>query len=260
MPPHFLFPAHPLKSSTVDETFADQLTAFRDAGFSTSLCPDAVIRHGKPLRNIPLGATIVYRGWMLNAGEYSRLVDAITAASASPLTPPATYLLAHHLPNWYPLIAEFTPETRVLPLTANLEAELRALGWETFFIKDYVKSLKTSRGSIIRDPSQIAAVVEAMMQFRGEIEGGLCVRRVEPFVPDTERRYFVLHGKTFSPDGEPVPELVLRVAERVPSPFFSIDIIRRDDGVLRVVELGDGQVSDLVRWTPEAFVAMWRSI
>jgi hypothetical protein len=235
MPIHFLFPAHPLKSSTIDERFAEQITAFRDAGFSTSLCPDAVIQHGKPLRNIPPGATVVYRGWMLNAAEYSRLAEAITAASASPLTPPATYLLAHHLPNWHPLIAELTPETRVLPVTTNVEAELRALGWEAFFIKDYVKSLKTSRGSIIRDPSQIAAVVEEMMQFRGEIEGGLCVRRVEAFVPNTERRYFVLYGKSYSADGETVPELVHRVAERIPSPFFSVDIIRRDDAVLRVV-------------------------
>jgi hypothetical protein len=238
--------------------FADQSQALRDAGFSTSLCPDSVIRSGRPLRNVPAGATVVYRGWMLTAPEYGRLAEAVVSASATPLTSPPQYLAAHHLPNWYPLIAEFTPETRVLAATADLEGELRALDWGPFFIKDYVKSLKTSRGSIVRDPSEIGALVSEMREFRGEIEGGLCVRRVEPFLPDTERRYFVLRGKPFSATGEAAPPLVEQVATRIPSPFFSVDVIRREDGALRVVEVGDGQVSDLVGWPPAAFAAMWR--
>ena len=168
--------------------------------------------------------------------------------------------LPHHLPKWYPLIAEFTPETRVLAADADWESELRSLGWSAFFIKDYVKSLKTSRGSIVRDPSEIGVVVAEMRQFRGDIEGGLCVRRVEPFVTISERRYFVLDGQASSPDGQRVPDLVLRVASRIPSPFFSVDVIRRDDGVLRVVEVGDGQVSDLVGWSASAFVAMWTAV
>src|SRR5687768_7042408 len=238
---HFIFPTDPLRPTAVEEMFADQWAAARDAGYSTSLCPDSVIQDDKPLRNVPPGATVVYRGWMLKAAEYHRLADAIAGASATPLTSTAAYVAAHHLPNWYPLIAEFTPETRVLPRAADWEAELRSLGWEAFFVKDYVKSLKTSRGSIVRDPSEIGAVVAEMEQFRGEIEGGLCVRRVEPFIADSERRYFVLDGRAFSPDAQPVPELVVRVASRIPSPFFSVDVVRRDDGVPRVVEVGDGQ-------------------
>jgi hypothetical protein len=257
---HFLFPSDPLRASVVDEMFADQLAALRAAGFSASLCPDSVIHQRKPLRNVPVGTTVVYRGWMLNATEYERLTAAITSASATPLTPTPAYLAAHHLPNWYPLIAEFTPETRVLPTTVDLVAELRSIGWESFFIKDYVKSLKTSLGSIIRDPSQIGAVIDEMRTFRGEIEGGLCVRRVEPFVADSERRFFVIEGRPFSPTGQSVPELVEIVAGCIPSPFFSVDVIRREDGELRVVEVGDGQVSDLVGWSASTFAAMWTTI
>jgi len=240
--------------------FADQLASFEAAGYSASLCPDSVIQDNRPLRNVPPGTTVVYRGWMLNAKEYARLTQAIGNASAAPLTSTDSYLAAHHLPNWYPLVAEFTPETRVLPLDADWESELRAVGWEAFFVKDYVKSLKTSRGSIVRDPSEIGAVVEEMKQFRGEIEGGLCVRRVEPFVTDSERRYFVLDKQAFSSDGQPVPDVVRQVASRITSPFFSVDVVRRDDGVLRVVEIGDGQVSDLVGWSAAAFVAMWAAV
>lgn len=237
--------------------FADQLAALRGAGFSASLCPDSVIQQGRPLRGIPAGATVVYRGWMLNAAEYERLGEAIVSASASPFTFLEAYLAAHHLPNWYPLISEWTPETQVFPASADLEAELRALGWEAFFLKDYVKSLKTSLGSIVHDPSQAGAVAAEMERFRGQIEGGFCVRRVERFVPESERRYFVLDGKPFSSTGDAAPELVEQVASRIPSPFFSVDIALREDGVSRVVEIGDGQVSDLVGWSPEAFAAMW---
>jgi hypothetical protein len=157
MTTHFIFPTHPLRSTAVEEMFADQLAAVQEVGYSASLCPDSVIRDNRPLRNVPSGATVVYRGWMLNAGEYKRLIQAIGSASATPLTSTESYLAAHHLPNWYPLIAEFTPETRVLAPDADWESELRSLGWKAFFIKDYVKSLKTSRGSIVRDPSEIGS-------------------------------------------------------------------------------------------------------
>jgi hypothetical protein len=53
-----------------------------------------------------------------------------------------------------------------------------------------------------------------------------------------------------------VPDFVCQVASWIPSRFFSVDVIRRNDGVLRVVEIGDGQVSDLVGWSTSAFVAM----
>jgi hypothetical protein len=254
---HFLVPADPLRTTEVEEMFAEQFSSVRDAGFGTSLCPDSAIQGRKPLRDVPAGATVVYRGWMMTAPEYGRLAEAIASASATPLTPPAAYLAAHHLPNWYPLVREFTAETRVLPATADPEAELRAIGWDAFFVKDYVKSLKTPPGPIVREPSQVNSLVAEMRRYRGDIEGGLCVRRVETFVPDAERRYFVLDGKPYGPTGERVPELVKQVAERIPSPFFSVDVALRQDGVLRVVEVGDGQVSDLVGWSAPAFAAMW---
>lgn len=256
---HFLFPSHPLRRPVIDEMFADQRSAAIDAGFTSSLCPESSLRDGRPLMNIPAGATVVYRGWMLNAPDYEALTRAVAAAGGVPLTSPATYLATHHLPNWYPLIAEFTPETRVFPESEALESQLRELGWEAFFVKDYVKSLKTSRGSIVRDPSEIGPLVTEMRTFRGEIEGGVCVRRVEALLPETERRYFVIDGRAYAPTDEQVPELVQAVAQRIPSRFFSVDVSRRADGVLRVVEIGDGQVSDLVGWSAERFYDLWKS-
>lgn len=85
------------------------------------------------------------------------------------------------------------------------------------------------------------------------------MRRLEDFRPETEQRFFVLSGVPHSPIGEAVPELVRLVAERVHLPFYSVDIIQRTDGVWRVVEIGDGQVSDLIGWDTETFVNVWKA-
>jgi hypothetical protein len=167
-------------------------------------------------------------------------------------------LTTHHLPNWYPLLADLTPETRVFPADADIAEELWALDWGAYFIKDYVKSLKTSRGAIVRGPSEASALIAEMLEYRGEIEGGICVRRVEDFIPDSERRYFVLRGVAYAPSADAsAPEIVSQCAERIPSKFFSVDVARRRDGILRVVEIGDGQVSDIVGWPAESFASMW---
>jgi ATP-grasp domain, R2K clade family 3 len=152
-----------------------------------------------------------------------------------------------------------TPETRIFSIEDDLEKELRSLGWDGFFIKDYVKSLKTSIGSRIDDPAAIGSVIAEMEKFRGQIEGGICVRRIEDFKIETEQRYFVLHGKAFAaePDAK-IPAIVQECAKRILSPFFSVDAVERSDGVQRIVEIDDGQVSDLVGWTAERFVALWR--
>ena len=254
---HFLFPRDARDTRRPDEMFADQWAALTDAGFTASVCSDSMIAGAKPLPDIPAGSRVVYRGWMLREAEYESLVRAIEECGASAFTSPREYLLTHHLPNWYSLLADLTPETRVYPADADLVAELRALDWGSYFLKDYVKSLKTGRGSIVREPSEAPALVAEMKEYRGEIEGGVCVRRVEDFVPDSEKRYFVLRGAGFAPDGEPVPDVVRLCAERIASDFFSVDVVKRTDGAVRVVEVGDGQVSDLVGWSAAEFAAMW---
>lgn len=255
---HFLFPQAIRNASRPDEMFADQWDALTAAEFSASVCSDAVMSGVQPLRDIPAGARVVYRGWMLKGGEYESLVRAVEGCGATAFTSPHEYLLAHHLPNWYPLLADLTPETCFFPADADLVAELRALGWGAYFIKDYVKSLKTARGSVVREPSEITGLIAEMKEYRGEIEGGVCVRRVEDFVPESETRYFVLHGLAHAAtEGTPIPTVVHQCAERVPSPFFSVDVAQRGDGAARVVEIGDGQVTDIVGWSAAAFAAMW---
>jgi hypothetical protein len=136
---------------------------------------------------------------------------------------------------------------------------LSRLNWSAYFLKDYVKSLKTARGSIVREPAEAPAVIAELRDYRGEIEGGICVRRVEEFIPGSEQRYFVLLGVGYAASqGVPVPDIIGKRAKRLPSKVFSVDVARRQDGELRVIEVGDGQVSDLVGWSAAEFAFMWR--
>lgn len=251
---HLLYPNSPLYSRQPDEQFALEVDAVRAAGFQISLFSLENFQSGefRAAPAIPTGAVILYRGWMLSAPEYGALVSALRHVGADPLISSEAYLASHHLPNWYPLIKDLTPETRIFPADCDLEAELRALDWPEYFIKDYVKSLKTAVGSRISRPEQVTAVIEDMHRFRGTVEGGFCVRRVEPFRPETERRYFVADGIPYAASGE-VPSTLHECGKRLTQRFYSVDVVQRNDGRLRIVEVGDGQVSDLVGWTPDQF-------
>jgi hypothetical protein len=249
-----LYPSSPLRSRQPDEQYQAEFEAVQSEGFEVSLFSVEEFQAGvfKASPWLPAGTTVLYRGWMLSKDEYTSLVEAIQRTGSHALNGTADYLACHHLPNWYPLLAEFTPETRIYPVDCDLAVELRALGWSEYFVKDYVKSVKTSAGSRVSKPEEVERVVSEMRRFRGVIEGGFCVRRVEMFMPDSERRYFVFDGKPIAPTGE-VPEMVHQCASRIKSRFFSVDVVRRTDGASRIVEIGDGQVSDIVGWTPEQF-------
>lgn len=254
---HILYPNSPLRAKQPDEQFAAEVDAVRAASFNVSLFSLEVFQSGdfRTFPALPRTTDILYRGWMLSADEYERLDAGVAGGGARLAVGREAYLASHHLPLWYARLTDLTPETRIYPADCDLESELRALKWSGFFIKDYVKSLKTSVGSCITKPEQVAAVVADMRRFRGVIEGGFCVRRIESFLPDTERRYFVIDGVPHAQTGD-APPMVHECAKRLRGRFYSVDIIHRDDGRPRVVEIGDGQVSDLVGWTPERFASI----
>lgn len=256
----FVYPQSILTPRLPDEMFQEEAEALAQAGHAIALVDSEKLPVGmtriKP--DVTSEYPLVYRGWMLSAAEYQNLSLSVAATGGSLLTMLEQYLATHHLPNWYPLIADLTPQTAVLPLDADWVKALTELGWKRFFIKDYVKSLKTSVGSLIERPEDIQLVAAEMEKYRGTIEGGLCIRQGEDFLPKTERRYFVLNGKPHSADASmDIPAIVHECAQRIESKFFSVDVIQRADGQLRIVEIGDGQVSDLVGWSVSRFVSLW---
>ena len=281
MTPYFLFPADWMNERKLDETFRDQATALSTAGYNyavISLESERITSlHGYPT---PLGKDeMVYRGWMLSETEYDRLIEIVDIYGGNLITSKTSYYITHHIPNWYALIGDLTAPTMYLSnemiaseeqFPASVKMAIDGLGWKKFIVKDYVKSLKTGGGSFLYSCAgsvDITRVIDDMRKYRGTIEGGICVRKFEEYIPQTEIRFFVVNGIPYGPKGiDPNIKIIVdneyyklaaEVARRIRVPFFSVDIALREDLVPRVIECGDGQVSDLVGWTPEEFAQIW---
>ncbi len=259
----FLFPNNCFDPKQPDDAYRDRFLAFKAAGFNTALIEIESLSKSstKVYPSLSAKDQVVYLGWMLSKDDYQSLTNIIQKAGAIPFTSATEYLNAHYLPEWYPLIQALTPETKIYAVKDDLEKELQKLQWQKFFIKDYVKSLKTSLGAIIDSPEQINLVLAEMKKYRGVIEGGVCVRRVEDFIAESEQRYFVIKKQAFAPQpSEEIPDIVEQCAQAINSNFFSVDVIKRRDDVKRIVEIGDGQVSDQVGWSIERFIEIWQTV
>jgi len=257
---HLLYPGNPLRRSDPDELYAEENAAAVELGFQASLFPFEEFLTGdfRVRPSLRPGQRILYRGWMLTPQQYIRLHAEIVATGAAMVTSPEQYERCHHLPKWYVQLREFTPVTCFFQESDDVGTRLRELSWEGCFLKDYVKSLSIEDGSMVRDLTRIPEVIVKMKTHRGEIEGGLCAREIEDFMPETEERYFVFKSRPFCSSGR-VPDGVRAAAERIDSPFFTVDTVQRRNGVIRIIELGDGQVSDRKKWTAAQLIDVLRN-
>ena len=256
-----LYPCDPLETRKPDEVYSDEYSAAREAGLSVGLFSyeDFLTGSFRCRPALEPGEQVLYRGWMMTPEEYQSLANEIGERSGSLLVTPEQYRLCHHLPEWNPALQKFTAETQIFPAGSDYAAGLADTRWPAYFVKDYVKSNSSGRGSLAANPNEIADIVAAIEKYRGHVEGGVCVRRGEIYLPDSEKRYFVVHGRVCARD-EVLPEIVNQAAKLIESCFFSVDVALRNDQEWRIIELGDGQVSDRKMWTVEEFIPILTSL
>jgi hypothetical protein len=251
----FLYPSHPLNRQQVDEQYQKEFALAADAGLSVHHFDIENILHSTIIPALDDNAFIVYRGWMLTKEKYAQLEDRF---GDNLLISTENYCEAHYLPSWYNDIKSLT----IPSIITNEEDVLE--GFKKFpgkaFMKDYVKSLKTSKGSIVTSESDILETLSYMKFYRGILEGGIVLREVVELIPHSETRFFIVDDKIFSPKKDLtqhklVEDVVLRmVAKNLP--FYSVDIATKIDGDEVVVEIGDGQVSDYVGWDLKDFIGI----
>ncbi len=113
MPGRVLFCADPLRPRRVDEHFAAEAEAVREAGGRVALIDhDALLRRdaSSAVDRVPrdLGPAW-YRGWMIPVDRYRELAEALTARGTGLVVWPEDYRRAHELPGWYNVFAGVTP-------------------------------------------------------------------------------------------------------------------------------------------------------
>jgi ATP-grasp domain-containing protein len=252
-----LVPGDPLNPRRVDAHFAAQAAAARELGVVVArIDHDALTVDG-----VPASDDAVYRGWMVTTDQYDGLATALGERGVALRTTAENYRAAHELPSWYDALRDVTPES-VWTVGDDLGAVVAAaaeLGEGPAVLRDYVKSLKHywDEAAYIPDVADAAGVERVARRFRelreDSFTGGFVVRRFERFTGVEARTWWVggrcalvtPHPDTPDdvPEGVDLVEVEPLVAD-LALPFVTVDLTRRADGAWRVVELGDGQVSD----------------
>jgi hypothetical protein len=279
-----IFCADPLAPRTVDGAYTDEVRAAMACGLEYHLINYEQLVHeldvAGAVRRVsiaPAPELALYRGWMLRPSDYQALYDALLACGLQLINTPDTYQTCHYLPDSYPLISDETPATVWLPLYAcgeleQIMASLGPFGDQPIIVKDYVKSRKHEWFESCYIPSAadrqaVERVVRRFLELQGDdISEGLIFRAYVAFQPigthpvsgmplTREHRLFFLDGAlladapywdTAIDETADLPiEHFTRVAARVPSRFFTMDVAQRMDGSWMIVELGDAQVAGL---------------
>lgn len=249
-----LFPYNPLNEKEADGPFNEEYLRLKELGVECSLFDYDTLAFDefRPKPRLDEGDTVLYRGWMLNPEAYNKLSNLVNKRGGEMLTTTADFIKSHHLPGWYDSVLEFTPETIFIENEEEIVSQAQKSGWGKYFVKDYVKSNYSERGSIANSPLEVQEIIGLIREHRGEIEGGIALRKVEELIEESEVRYFVFNGKPYSPNGT-IPALVSKIAARHKVPFYSVDVVQRTDSELRLIEIGDGQVSDRKNWDANLF-------
>jgi hypothetical protein len=268
-----IVPQDVLRPRRPDEHFAAEALAARTAGCTVALVDHDALASGdgadRATSRVPAGSDAVYRGWMLGSTQYAAFADTLAARGTMLRTDASCYRRAHELPGWYATLAGVTPATVWTDGTERPEFDraCRELGAGPAVLRDYTKSMKhhwdeAAFVSDVADRDAAWRVARRFAELRENVEGGYVLRRFEQFVGAEVRTWWVdgacrlatAHPDT--PDTPPPNELdaptLAPLVAALDLPFVTLDLALRDDGRWRVVELGDGQVSDWPAGLPAA--------
>jgi ATP-grasp domain-containing protein len=260
------FCTDPLAPRRPDPHFAREADAVMSLGGTVALIDhDALLagRVDEAVRRIPPGlGPVWYRGWMIPSDIYGVLADTL-AERGSPLRVSGLdYRNAHEFPGWYRGFETLTPRSEWTSGSAieDVGALVRtlSLGAGPAVVKDFVKSRKHewNEACFIPDLADRPAAERVVTRFielqADSLQGGLVVRVFEDLGPEARVWWLDLEPVllTAHPDtpGElPQPDLakIQPAVRHLGCRFVTTDVAQRADGAWRVIEVGDGQVSDL---------------
>ncbi|MET9263872.1 ATP-grasp domain-containing protein [Amycolatopsis sp. NPDC004079] len=276
VPSDVLRPRHP------DAHFAAEASAARASGIEVALVDHDALATSAGARQavcrVPAGDDAVYRGWMLRSEQYAAFANALAQRDVTLRTTAGHYRRAHELPGWYSSLAAVTPRSvwTVGDDRAAFDRARSDLGPGPAVLRDYVKSMKhywTEAAFIpeLSDAEKAWAVANRFRELRAEdMVGGFVLRGFENFTSYEVRTWWVdgrcqlIGPHPDNPDdaavADPDLSLVRPLVAELGLPFVTVDLFLRADDRWRVVEIGDGQVSDRPHAiTPEAMITMLQS-
>lgn len=258
-----IFPWNPLRERGYDEEFQKEVDAIRYSDLmSFSIDHDGLTSDIFRTWNTPAEpTTATYRGWMVTPEQYALMYTGLESKNITLATTPEQYSTAHHINGWMKALEGLTFKTVLLPLDPADEDILAAaaeLDAEGFFVKDFVKSLKTSEGFTSVPFDGLVAAVREFQDERGDwLAGGIVIREFVDLPADRvemrgwwvegEWKAITVHPDYANSDPAAVPEeLLSEVSSRLTElglRFVTADFTATSSGDWKVIEIGDGQVS-----------------
>jgi hypothetical protein len=286
---NFIFCNHPLDPKRVDEDYEEE---FQAAGLehACALFSYENLEMGKlSLYGEDISGLTIYRGWMMKPKMYRTFYNKLEARGIILINTPEEYERYHMLPGWYDDFKDDTTKSvwedqgtveSALMMTKGLEG--------SYIVKDYVKSRKHEWYDAcfinnIADKVNTEKIIRNFVERQdSDLVGGIVLRQFEKlksigFHPKSgmpiseEYRVFVFAGRImimddYWQDNQKVSfsgeeRLWIEAAvKKLKSDFITIDIARREDGRLIIMELGDGQVSGLQQIKPADFYGAFTDI
>ena len=271
---NFLFCNHPLYPKRVD---MDYETEYQEAELNHTcvLFSYEDLENGKlSLFGEDISGLTIYRGWMMKPEMYRTFYNLLEEKGIFLINSPEEYKRYHTLPGWYNEFADMTVNSlweeegdvnSILEMSTQLEG--------SYIVKDYVKSRKHEWYDAcyipnITDKVNTSKVISNFVERQADaLVGGIVLRKYEKLkqigfheksgMPISEEyRVFVYAGKVHIMDNywsnDSKVELsenelawIDEIAAKVQSNFVTVDLARKEDGTLIIMELGDGQVSGL---------------
>jgi len=267
-----LFPNEPFDRKNVDSAYLEEFVACRTMGIGYYFYDyEELVDNGKFVTNINSTdkGTLIYRGWMLKPEQYSALYNGVLQVTNGYLTlvnSPKQYENCHCFPSIYKDIEQYTPKIVVSKNTdiINVYGAKKDINFD-FFIKDYVKSVKTENGveRLSKDIKDLVLYAKTQ-EFIGErgslFTGGLVFKEFVDLKKvdgkTSEWRAFYFYGELLdlsnNSDGDnkntPPKEFIKYMGSIVAkkSNFFTIDVAHVEKcNRWVIIETGDGGVSGL---------------
>ncbi len=279
---NFIFCCHPFDRKQVDEDFKEEYQAAHQEHNCALLSLENLEEGILILRGDQIAGLAIYRGWMLKPELYKSLYEKLKEKKIFLINTPDEYEKYHLFPGWYDDFRDDTPQS-VWESGKTVESALKlAKSLEgAFVVKDYVKSRKHEwyDACFIRDASDkenTEKVIRNFIERQGEdLVGGVVLRRFEKLkqigfheksgMPLSEEyRIFIFAGRIMIMDdywrsGEKIclskedRQWIDSCVSKIKSSFVAMDVARREDGSLIIMEFGDGQVSGLQQIRPIDF-------
>lgn len=281
---NFLFCNHPLYPKSVDEEYKKEYQEARIKHPCTLFSYEDLEMGNLSLYGEEISGLTIYRGWMMKPALYREFYNQLERRGIFLINSPEEYNRYHMLPGWYKDFKDVTVESvwnndetieNAIALTEELEG--------SYIIKDYVKSRKHEwyDACFIKDISSkndTNKIIGNFLKRQGsDLVGGVVLRKFQKLkkigfheesrMPISEEyRVFIFAGQVMIVDdywreGEKInfsddeKKWIDRIIKRVKSNFVTVDLARKENGELIVMELGDGQVSGLQQINPEHFYA-----